>query len=73
MKRKHIEVLKTILKVLADRKTHSYGELERKVNTNWQTIRDHCEELSLFGVIEINKENKIKITEIGLSILRKLK
>jgi len=73
MKRKHIEVLKTILKALADRKPHSYGELERKVNTNWETIRNHCEELSLFGAIEINKENKIKITESGLSVLRKLK
>jgi len=72
MKRKHIEVLKTILKALADRKPHSYGELERKVNTNWQTIRDHCEELGLFEAIKIDKESKIQITEIGLRVLNKL-
>lgn len=73
MKRKRIEVLKVILKALGDGKSHSYGELERKANTNWQTVRDHCEELELFGAVEINKESKVQVTEQGLCVLHKLR
>jgi hypothetical protein len=40
MKRTNKEVRKAIFEALADGKEHSYGDLERKVNTNWKTIRD---------------------------------
>jgi predicted transcriptional regulator len=73
MKRTHKEVREAILEVLSDNKEHAYGDLERKANTNWQTIRDHCQDLELFGAVTINKENKVKITKQGLELLKKIK
>jgi predicted transcriptional regulator len=72
MKRTRKEVRKAILEVLKDGKEHSYGELERRANTNWQTIRDHCEELQIFEVLEISKEDKVKITKKGRELLKKI-
>jgi len=72
MKRTYKEVKKAILKALSDGKWHSYGYLERKANTNWQTVRNHCEDLELFNVVEISKEGRVKITKIGLSVLKKI-
>ncbi|MFH1311500.1 MAG: hypothetical protein ABIH65_03790 [Nanoarchaeota archaeon] len=73
MKRTHKELRKVILKILSDGKLHAYGNLERKANTNWKTIRDHCWDLELFEAITITKDNKIKITKKGLELLDKLK
>ena len=73
MKRKHNEVRDDILEVLSDNKEHAYGDLERKANTNWQTIRDHCQDLALFEAVVISKENKVKITKKGLELLKKIK
>lgn len=70
MKRTRKEVRKAILEALRDGKYHSYGNLERKANTNWQTIRDHCEDLELFECIRISKEG-VKITKKGLELLEK--
>lgn len=73
MKRTHREVRKDILEILSDGKSHAYGDLERKANTNWKTVRNHCWDLELFGAIVINEEKKIKITREGLELLDKLK
>ena len=70
-KRTWPEIRKVILKALKDGKEHSYGDLERKVNTNWQTIRHHCQDLTLFEAVAIS-EDKVKITKEGRKILRKL-
>ena len=70
-KRTHDEIRKAILKVLNDGKEHAYGDLERKVNTNWQTVRNHCKDLLLFNAILIS-ENRIKITKEGRELLKKL-
>ena len=59
-----------ILKSLNDDKEHSFGDLERKVNTNWISIRNHCKELEIFEAITI-KDNKIKITEKGVVFLKR--
>jgi len=72
MKRTNKEVLKDILKALSDNKPHSPGDLERKVNTNWLTIRDHIEELYLFEAIEV-VDHKVKITSFGTKIWKKIK
>ena len=72
MKRTHRIVLKAILKALSDGKPHSYGELERKANTNWITIRNHCDDLELFEAVE-KKDNRILITDRGRKIFNKLK
>ena len=71
MKRTHKEVAKAILRALNDGSEHSYGDLERKANTNWKTIRDHIGYLKLFGAVEISENNKIKITSFGLKVYKK--
>jgi predicted transcriptional regulator len=71
IKRTNKEIRKDIFEAVKDGKEHSYGELERKVNTNWRTIRDHIEYMELFGAVEI-VENKVRITDFGRKILKKL-
>lgn len=66
------EIRKAILEVLTDGKEHSYGDLERKVDTNWQSIRNHCNDLMLFKAVTIIN-NKVKITEIGRDVFKSLK
>ena len=61
MKNTHKEVREAILEVLSDGKEHAYGDLERKANTNWETIRNHCKDLLLFNAITISNEDRIKI------------
>ena len=70
-KRTFQEVRKTILEVLSDGKSHSYGELERKVDTNWKTIRNHCQDLELFDFIKISNTG-VTITKKGLDFLKKI-
>lgn len=67
------EVRKAILKALKDGQEHSYGNLERKANTNWQTVRNHCNDLMLFKAVSISKDNKVKITKEGRELLKDLK
>ena len=70
-KRTNKEVRKAVFKILSDKKEHSYGDLERKVNTNWKTIRDHIEYMKLFGAVEMI-DSKIRLTDFGLKIFKKL-
>ena len=58
MKRKPLEIKKEILKILKEEKEISVKQLERKVNTNYQTILNNCEELKYFGLITIEKTSK---------------
>lgn len=69
-KRTTTEIKLSILNTLRKTKNCSYGELERKINTNWKTIRNQCEELELFKTVNISNDNKINITKNGLSILK---
>jgi len=71
VKRTAKEVRKDILEVLSDGKAHTYGDIERKADTNWQTVRNHCDDLMLFKAVTISN-NKIKITKEGREILGKL-
>lgn len=70
VKRTIREIRKSILKALSDGKEHSYCDLERRVNTNWKTVRDHCDELKFFKAITISENKKIKITKYGLKLLK---
>ncbi len=54
-----LDVKKSILKALKEQEC-SLRELETKVNTNYLTIRKHCEELEYFGIIKIEKHKKNK-------------
>ena len=70
MKRDSTTMKREILKSLSDREEHSFGDLERKVNTNWISIRNHCCELEIFEAVTI-KNNKVEITEKGMIFLKK--
>ncbi len=79
LKRSSFEIKKKILELSKSEKT--LAELERKINTNFNTIKSNCKELEKFGFIKITKENKhekngrpffkIKITEQGINFLKK--
>jgi len=71
-KRTIAQIRKIILQTLSDGKEYSYGALERKVDTNWQTIRDHIKELQLFEAVTMEND-KIKITTLGRNVLRRIK
>lgn len=66
------QVRKAILEALKDGKEHSYGDLERKANTNWKTVRNHCNDLMLFKAVTIS-EKGVKITKEGRELLKNLK
>ncbi len=78
-KRSSFDIKKKILELSKSEKT--FAELERKINTGFNTIKSNCEELEKFGFIEIKKEKKhekngrpffiIKITEQGRDFLKK--
>lgn len=55
MKRKPLEIKKKILKILKAEGITSIKKLERKVNTNYQSIINKCEELEYFGFVKISK------------------
>lgn len=57
-KRKPLEIKKEILEILKKEKIISIKKLEKKVNTNYQSILNNCEELEYFGFITISKTNK---------------
>ena len=61
MKRKPLEIKKRILSILKKEQKVSIKKLERKVNTNYQTILNNCEELEYFGLVKISKtrENSV--------------
>lgn len=62
MKRKPLEIKKKILQILKESKELSLRELDIKVNTNYQTIRDQIEELEFFGLVEVIKHKKSEKT-----------
>ena len=55
MKRKPLEIKKQILKILKEEGKISVKKFERKINTNYQTILNNCEELQFFGLVKIYK------------------
>lgn len=65
------EVRKAILEALEDGKEHTYGDLERSVNTNWETVRNLCNDLMLFKAVTIS-DKRVKITREGRELLKNL-
>lgn len=54
-KRKPLEIKKEIIKILNQEKNISVKKLERKINTNYQTIINNCKELEYFGILKMKK------------------
>ncbi len=81
-KRSSFEIKEKMLKCLK-LSSMTYAQLERKINTGFETIKANCEELEKFGFVEIKKIEKharngrfyfqIKITENGLNFIKKLR
>lgn len=67
-----MQLRKAILQALSDSKEHPYTYLEKKISSNWKTVRDHCEELELYGFARINEKKRIIITKQGMEILKRL-
>jgi predicted transcriptional regulator len=80
--RNSFEIKKAILEALKEGKSHTFAELERKVGSNWKSIRGHCKELEIFNCITIEKKKSHKrnnkpyyelaITEKGLKALEQM-
>ncbi len=78
-KRSSFEIKEKILKHLK-LGSMTYAQLERKINTGFETIKANCEELEKFGFVEINKIERherngrfyfqIKLTSSGLNFLQ---
>lgn len=62
MKRKPLNIKKEILRALKENGELSLRELDIKVNTSYQTIRDQVKELEFFGKVEIIKHDKSEKT-----------
>ena len=72
-KRCSFEIRKKILQFIKE-KSLTFAQLERKVNTNSDTIRKDCRELEFYKMISIKQEKhpkngrlsyKVSITKIG--------
>ena len=61
-KRKPLDIKKKILQVLKENKELSLRDLDIKVNTGYQTIRDQIEELEFFGLVEVIRHKKSEKT-----------
>lgn len=62
MKRKPLDIKKEILRILKENGELSLRELDIKVNTSYQTIRDQVKELEFFGKVETVKHEKSERT-----------
>lgn len=77
-KRNSLEIKKEILKLLKN-KEMALRSLERKVDTNPNTIKNQIEELEYFGFVEIIKHKKsektgrpftsVKLTKYGKELI----
>lgn len=57
-KRKPLEIKKSILYILKKQGEMSLRDLDIKVNTSYQTVRDQVEELKYFGLVDVTKHEK---------------
>lgn len=70
-KRTYEELRIAILSALDDDKTYSFWELERTVNTDWESIRKHARDLAAFRAVEL-VHGRLRITSQGKDALRRL-
>ena len=78
MRKRGIDIKKEILNILKNKEC-SMRELETKINTNYLTIKNHCEELKFLKIIELTFHKKnlsngrpyttVKLTEKGINLL----
>ena len=81
-KRKPYEVRKRILLLLRE-KPLSYTKIQNKLSTNYDSVKNNCEELEIYEFIKVNKIERhpengkpyfdVELTEKGYHITQKLK
>ena len=59
-RRKALDIKKEIIRILKSSNEISLQKLERKVNTNYLTIREQIKELEYFGLVKTAKHDKSK-------------
>lgn len=72
-KRKPLEIKKKILEILKQEELISIKKLEKKINTNYQTIVNNCEELEYFKFVKISKTNKDSLNGKEYLVVKLLK
>ncbi len=66
MKRKSLDVQKEIFKTIKENQGITMSQLERKIGTNPNSLREHCENLVYLGIIKIiKKENTQKLYSVS--------
>ncbi len=83
IKRKSYEFRLKILEVLSKNKQLSVTKLQTKLNTNYNSVKNNCKELEVYGFIETKvidkhpengrKSYQLQITNEGLKVLEKAK
>ena len=78
MRKNGIKIKKEILDIVKQKEC-SLRELETKINTNYLTIKNHCEELRFLKIIELIHHKKsikngrpyttVKLTQEGVKLL----
>ena len=81
-KRKPYEVRTGILFLLREKRL-SYTQIQNKLSTNYDSVKNNCEELETYELIKINKNEKhpengkpffdVELTQRGYHIIKKLK
>jgi len=55
MKRKTLDVQRAIYDTIKRNPRITMSALERKIRTNPNSLKEHCQQLAFFGLIRINK------------------
>ena len=81
-KRKPYEVRKSILKILLKEKTLTYTKIQTKLSTNYDSVKNNCEELAVYEFVKITKGERhdkngkpyfdVEITPKGREVLKKM-
>lgn len=79
-KRSSFDIKKRILNLIKSSPL-TFAQLERKINTGFNTIKDNCKELELYGFVKIEQQERhersgqpyylVRITQRGLEFLQK--
>jgi predicted ArsR family transcriptional regulator len=72
VRRKALQIKKQILKVLKN-KEMTYKDLERKINTNSETIKTQIKELEYLGFVKTTKHEKSKHTGRPFTTIKLIK
>ena len=57
VKRSSFDIKKRILELIKSSNL-TFAQLERKTNTGYNTVKNNCEELAIYGFIKIEKKEK---------------